>query len=59
MAESLLNIDKVESAKKLLLKPRIVEQKSFDKYVTRDVSILESECGTKLVTNIPNEEDLR
>ena len=27
--------------------------------MTRDVSILESECGTKLVSNIPNEEDLR
>jgi len=57
--ESLLNIDKVESAKMLMLKPRITEQKPFDQYVTRDCSILEADCGTKLVSNIHTEDDLR
>lgn len=57
--ESLLNLDKVESAKMLMLKPRMMEQKSFDQYVTRDISCMEAESGSKLVTNIHNEDDLR
>ena len=57
--ESLLNLDKVESAKMLMLKPRMTEQKSFDMYVTRDCSALEADCGTKLACNIHTEDDLR
>jgi len=57
--ESMLDADKVERGMKTMIKPRITEQKSFDAYVARDCSVMEATIGTKLVCNIPTDEELK
>ena len=57
--EGLFDLDKAESAKATFLRPRMTEQISFDKYVTKDVRSFEVETGSVCIGNIKSLEDKR
>lgn len=56
---SLFDQDKCDKAQLAFSKPRITEQKSFDKYVNKPAHLIEAQTNVKLVDNIFSEEDLR
>lgn len=54
---STVNYDKVSFAADNVVKPRrVMDTRTFDKYVVRDITAFESVAGTKLASNILSDE---